>query len=149
MTDIRFILLASVGLIVRAPRPVAIDIRLFPPGVVVLPGVPALLPGVDCPDIASAFCGSGVLEGVSRLEEDVLLTRTDFVLRVRGDFDPSLPLEFLLPLTDELLDFLPPILGLLFTSTSPISGGRKVPGPTDFLGAFGGGLLLLKAFGGK
>ncbi len=48
------------------------------------------------------------------------------------------------------LDFLPPILGRRFISASSSSGGRKVPGPTDFLGAFAGGALaLLKAFGGK
>lgn len=41
MIDIRFNLRASVGLIVRAPSPVAwTDIRrLAPPGVTVLPGV--------------------------------------------------------------------------------------------------------------
>lgn len=160
MVDMRFMRLASVGLIVRAPRPVAIDIRLLVPGVAVRPGVAARFPGVVWPTRDEVFCGSGVLEGVRRLFEVVLLTRTDFVFKPRGDFEPSLLaraalfgtlVEPLLP----ALNFLPLRLGRLLTSTSPVSGGRKVPGPTDFRGAFGGGLaaavvlMLLNALGGK
>lgn len=96
MTDMRFMRLASVGLMVRAPKPVTwpgmTDIRFDPAGVVVRPGVPLLFPGVVWPTIDSAFCGSGVREGVNKsLEECRLGSRIDFVLSARGDFESSLP----------------------------------------------------------
>lgn len=151
MMDMRFMRLASVGLIVRAPSPVAIDIRLLVPGVAVRPGVAGCFPGVVWPTRDEVFCGSGVLEIVRRLFDDVLLTRTDLVFTPRGDFEPSLlpraPLGTLVEPLLPALSFL--ALGRLLTSTSPVSGGRNVPGPTDFRGAFGGGLLLLNALGGK
>lgn len=158
MTDMRFIRLASVGLMVRAPRPVAIDILLEPPGVAVLPGVPLRFPGVVWPtvEVETVFCESGVREGVNKsLEETLLGTRTDLAFAALGELEPSLSTWACgLPcLRDKLLsalDFLPPILGRLLTSISPSSGGRNVPGPTDFLGAVAGGVpLLLKALGGK
>lgn len=53
------------------------------------------------------------------------------------------------PVLPSLLDFEPLTLGRRLISISLPSGGRNVPGPTDFRGAFTGGLLLLKALGGK
>lgn len=80
--DIRFILLASVGLIVLAPKPVAwpgmTDLLLSP--LAVAPGV-TLFPGVVCADVC--FGGSGVLDGVSKsLEACLLGTTMDFTLAV-------------------------------------------------------------------
>ena len=79
------------------------------------------------------------------------------VLTVRGDLDASRLLST--PrfsgrverpdLVPSALDFLPAALGLLLiVELSLPSGAMKVPGPTDFLGALAGGLLL-KAFGGN
>jgi len=91
MTDMRLMRLASVGLMVRAPRPVAIDILLDPPGVAVLPGVPLRFPGVVWPTTNAVFWRSGVREGVKRSFEETLLgTRTDFALTALGEFEPSL-----------------------------------------------------------
>ena len=102
------------------------------------------------------FCGSGVREGVSRSFEEFLFgTRIDLVFAPLGDFESSrLACACGLPCLPDLLlsalDFLPPILGRLLSSTSAFSGGRNVPGPTDLRGALGGGfVLLLKALGGK
>lgn len=72
MIDMRFMRLASVGLIVLAPKPVAMDILFEPPGVVVLPGVPLRLPGVIWPTIDIVLRASGVLDGVSRSFEELL-----------------------------------------------------------------------------
>lgn len=48
-----------------------------------------------------------------------------------------------------LTDFRAPRLGRLRGGTiSAVSGSANVPGPIDFLGGFGAGLLL-KEFGGK
>jgi hypothetical protein len=85
----RFSLRASVGLIVRAPSPVAcaIEVRRFvPPGVTVLPGV--VLPagvrlGVLAPDGERLW--SGVRDGVSRSFEARLGVSNDLTLPVRGD----------------------------------------------------------------
>ena len=91
MMDIRFNLRASVGLIVRAPSPVACagitDIRRFaPPGVTVLPGV--VLPagvrlGVLVPDGVRLW--SGVRVGVSRSFDTRFGVSIDLILPVRGD----------------------------------------------------------------
>ena len=85
----RFNLRASVGLIVRAPSPVAcaIDIRRFvPPGVTVLPGV--VLPagvrlGVLAPEGERLW--SGVRDGVSRSFTARLGVSNDLALLTRGD----------------------------------------------------------------
>ena len=88
MIDMRFILRASVGLIVRAPSPVACtDIRRFvPPGVTVLPGVvrPAgVRLGVLAPEEERLW--SGVREGVRRSFEGRLGVSNDLTLLARGD----------------------------------------------------------------
>jgi len=156
MNDMRFIRLASVGLMVRAPRPVAMDILFESPGVVFLPGVPFRFPGVVWPTIESVFCGSGVREGVNKSFEEILLgTRTDLDFTGLGELEPSLctwtsGLPCLRDMVLSALKSLRPILGRLLMSTSASSGGRNVPGPTDFRGAFAGGVpVLLKALGGK
>lgn len=89
MIDMRFNLRASVGLMVRAPSPVAcaIDIRRFvAPGVTVLPGV--LLPagvrfGVLAPEGERLW--SGVRDGVSRSFVARLGVSIDLTLLTRGD----------------------------------------------------------------
>lgn len=114
--------------------------RLFrsalPPGVVVLPGVPLLLVGVLGLPPEFVFKGSGVLDGVRRSLDTLFLGPRE-VLSCR-----------LFALS--VLDFLPPALGLRFTpGLSDDSGATKVPGPTDFLGAFVAGAALLNELGGK
>ena len=171
MMDIRLSLRASVGLIVRAPSPVACagmtEIRRFvPPGLTVLPGV--VLPagcrlGVLALDGEPLWFWSGVRDGVSRSLEARLGVSSDLILPGRGDavvLEASPPLASLLRLASlterafwlSALDFLlPPEVGLTRgRSFSDNSGAMKVPGPIDFLGAWTFPVLvLLKAFGGK
>ena len=110
----------------------------FPPGVVVLPGVPLLLVGVDyTPAVEVDLEGSGVLEGVSKSFDALFFGGPRDVFNCKL-FELS------------ALDFLPPTLGRRFgAGLSVDSGATNVPGPTDFLGAFPPGFALLNEFGGK
>jgi hypothetical protein len=89
MMDMRFNLRASVGLIVRAPSPVAcaMDIRRFvPPGVTVRPGVvlpPGVRFGVLAPEGERLW--SGVRDGVSRSFTTRLGVSSELTLFTRGD----------------------------------------------------------------
>jgi len=106
------------------------------------------------------IAGSGVFGGAKRSRDDFLVgTCRDFALFVAGDFDPS-TLLFSTPRWTvridrhdfwlSALDLRPPKLGLRLMSISPeASGVTNVPGPTDFLGGFVVGAVLLNAFGGK
>ena len=139
------------------------DIRRFlsalPPGVVVLPGVPLRLVGVCCGAVDVDLDGSGVLEGVSRSFEFCRFgARAALGLILPEVFVSSAPLSSARPVeclgawpfAPSALAFLPPALGLRLTvDFSDVSGAAKVPGPTDFLGALGAVLVLLKEFGGK
>lgn len=84
----------------------------------------------------------------------------DFARTVLGDFDSRAFSPFLVarrsdkPFLLSVLDFRPPTLGRRLTfSAALVSGGTKVPGPTDFRGALGpAGVFefgLLNAFGGN
>ena len=166
--DILFNRRASVGLMVLAPNPVAMDcLRPFPPGVVVRPGVPLLLFGVVWITVEVFRGPSGVFDGVRRsLEERFMGASPGRALIVLGDLDPfrllppllsKTPIDIIEPLLSAL-DFRPLVYVPLYMSlASETSGGRKVPGPIDFLGAFAvvaavvgaGGGALLNAFGGN
>ena len=164
-TDILFSLLASVGLIVRAPNPEAwlgmTDILLLlDPGVVVRPGVPLRrLEGFGTWEDVGRL-RSGLLEGVNRSLELWLLPPINDLARIAlGDlFSPAFSAFLLVrrkdkPLLLSVLDFRPPTLGRLLTFSVFVSGGTKVPGPMDFLGAFGAPVELafglLNALGGN
>jgi hypothetical protein len=132
----------------------------FAPGVVVLPGVPLLLLGVVGAEASTDLEGSGVLEGVSRSFEFCLLGASDALdLTVPAGLLSSAPLSSPIRLASDFapklfvlsaLAFRVAALGRLRTfGFSDASGGMKVPGPTDFLGAFGAGPVLLNELGGK
>ena len=139
------------------------DIRRFlsalAPGVVVLPGVQLLLVGVCCGAVDVDLDGSGVLEGVSKSFEFCRFgARAALDLTLPEVFVSSAPLSSARlvncldawPLVPSALAFLPLALGLRLTvDLSDASGAANVPGPTDFLGAFGAVLVLLNEFGGK
>ena len=168
MVDILRIRRASVGLIVLAPNPFACAgitdiLRLllaFAPGVPGCPGVP-LRPkrlGLEGLPVEEVHGASGVLDGVnSSFEMFVPGSSIDFAFRALGDgigFESSLRSSFpsmridIVSFCFSILAFLVPTLGLRCgLEFSAASGGRKVPGPTDFLGALIG--PLLKELGGK
>lgn len=174
--DIRFMRRASVGLMVRAPSPVATfgiaDCLLFPApedGDVVLPGVPLLLLVLPCPRdaLSEDRCeGSGVLDGVRKLfpeshfEFDMAFDAELLVFAKNPGSSPPLLSKAPFAVVSDcmlisfcsLLDLRAPTLGRLREDLfSDPSGSMKVPGPIDFRGAFVFVLefALMKEFGGK